>query len=80
VALAAFKQEKTISQLASQFHVHPTMIGKWKSPLLERVDELFCDGRKRQKIEAPDTAQLYQQIGQLQVELDWLKKKSASFN
>jgi putative transposase len=79
VALAAFEQEKTMSQLSSQFKVHPAMIGKWKSQLLERVEEIFLDGRKKKNTDEPDTAQLYQQIGQLKVELDWLKKKSASF-
>ncbi|MDR2761193.1 MAG: hypothetical protein LBB88_01175 [Planctomycetaceae bacterium] len=79
VALAAFKQDKTISQLSSHFKVHPTIISKWKSQLLERVDEIFIDGRKSKKSDEPDTDQLYQQIGQLKVELDWLKKKSALF-
>jgi transposase len=76
VALSAVRQEKTISQLASQYHVHPVMIGKWKSQLLERCEEIFRDGRKREKNDNPTLEELYQKIGRLEVENDFLKKKS----
>jgi putative transposase len=77
VALEAVKEDKTIAELASQYEVHPSQIAKWKKQLLESLPEIFSS---RQQNEHEDQealmAQLYQQIGQLKVELDWLKKKS----
>ncbi len=76
VALEALKGEKTLNELASQFEVHPNQIAEWKRRLLEAVPGLFADRRGHP---APDAealkARLYQEIGQLKVELDWLKKK-----
>ena len=77
VALAAAKADKTIAELASQYEVHPNQITKWKKQLLESLPEIFSRRRRNeQKDQQALTAQLYQQIGQLKVELDWLKKKS----
>ena len=75
VALAAVKGDQTVAQLASRFEVHPSQIAKWKKQLLEVLPELFAGHRRPG--EPPDELinQLYQQIGQLKVELDWLKKK-----
>ena len=80
VALAAVKGDKTISELASQHGVHPTMIHAWKKQLLSNVEDLFQSGAKTSggEHEALE-AQLYDQIGRLKTELDWLKKKAASF-
>lgn len=77
VALQAYKGEKTLAELASLYKVHPNQISKWKKQLIENTPELF-DGshKKRTKEKEEVEAQLYQQIGQLKVELDWLKKKS----
>jgi putative transposase len=77
VALQAYKGEKTLAELASLYKVHPNQISKWKKQLIENTPELF-DGshKKRTKGKEEIEAQLYQQIGQLKVELDWLKKKS----
>ncbi len=74
VALEAAKGEKTLRQLASEFEVAPVQISQWKRRLLEGATDLF--GRKRQEVD-PDalTAPLYQEIGRLKMELDWLKKK-----
>ena len=81
VALAAAKGDKTLSELASQYEVYPNQISAWKKQLTEGMSDLFEDGRKRQPAEeVADAAQLYEQIGRLKVELDWLKKKSAEFD
>ena len=77
VAFEAAKGEKTMAQLAGEYDVHPNQIGRWKTELLEKLPELFSDRRKRVDKDREETeAELYRQIGQLKVELDWLKKKS----
>jgi transposase-like protein len=80
VALAAHRQDKTISELAAQFKVHPTIISKWKAQLLDNVANIFQDGRGKKKKEDTTVDELYQKIGRLEVELDWLKKKSDLFD
>ena len=81
VALAAAKGDKTLSELALQFDAHPTQISAWKQQLLEHAAELFEDRRKRKKNEASTNEQeLFEQIGRLKVENDWLKKKAAQFD
>jgi transposase-like protein len=77
VALAAVQGRQTLSELASQFGVHPIQIGRWRQQLLDRAAELFEDGRRRPRVEETPTEELYAQIGRLQMELAWLKKKSA---
>lgn len=76
VAIEAIRGEKTLSQLGSQFKVHPMQIAKWRKSALEQLPELFVDGRTRkgQPSEA-DNGTLFEEIGRLKVELDWLKKK-----
>ena len=77
VAFEAAKGEKSMAQLAGEYGVHPNQIGRWKAELLEKLPELFSDRRKRVDKDREETeAELYRQIGQLKVELDWLKKKS----
>ncbi len=76
VAIEAIRGEKTLSQLASQFKVHPIQIAKWRKAALEQLPELFVDGRKSKGPEAEANSDaLYEEIGRLKVELDWLKKK-----
>jgi transposase-like protein len=76
VAIEAIRGEKTLSQLGSQFKVHPIQIAKWRKSALEQLPELFVDGRLRKaQSGAADTDALYEEIGRLKVELDWLKKK-----
>jgi len=77
VALAAIKGDQTVAELASKYEVHTTQITQWKKQVLDSLPEVFSQKRVRQQQDQEDlTAQLYQQIGQLKVELDWLKKKS----
>ena len=76
VALDAVKGLKTVNELASTYGVHPTQITHWKHQLQKEVPDIFSARRdKRQHDQEAFQAQLYQQIGQLKVELDWLKKK-----
>jgi len=77
VALESIKGERTIAQIASEYRVHPNQIRQWRQKLLEELPQLFSD--RRTSIEKDNGAlqdELYRQIGQLKVELDWLKKKS----
>jgi len=76
VALEALKERKTVSEIASEYQVHSNQVTAWKAQLLENMSSVFADGRKSKQEEENKEARLYQQIGQLQVELDWLKKKS----
>lgn len=76
VALEAIKGERTLNELAGHFEVHPTQVVQWKQRLLAGASDLFNGGGERDA--AQDAAlrdRLYQEIGQMKVELDWLKKK-----
>jgi transposase-like protein len=77
VALEAIKGQRTVQEIASHYEVHPTLVTHWKKQLLEGAAEIFSNG-KRVAADAEEElrAELYQQIGKLQVEVDWLKKKS----
>ena len=80
VALAAVKGDKTVGELASLHGVHPSVIRGWKKRLLDGAMEVFQPGVKSSSAEHEALqAQLYEQIGRLKTELDWLKKKAASF-
>jgi len=77
VALEALKGEKTIVEIASRYGIHPNQISTWKKQALEGLPGLFNGKRKKEDLSAEQLqGELYQQIGQLKVELDWLKKKS----
>jgi transposase-like protein len=77
VALAAVQGRQSLAELASQFGVHPIQIGRWRQQLFDRATELFADGRRRPPADETSTDELYAQIGRLQVEVAWLKKKAA---
>lgn len=81
VALEAIKGQKTLNEIASQYEVHPNQVTQWKKQALDGLPELFSQRRVRlEKDDETLKAQLYQQIGQLKVELDWLKKKVGLFS
>jgi len=76
VALEALKGAKTTNELGAIYEVHPTQITKWKKRLVSEAPGIFSDQRKRAENDDETLrARLYQEIGQLKVELDWLKKK-----
>ncbi len=77
VALEAIKEEKTSTELASQYQVHPGQIRNWKAIATKGLVDLFSDKKKRRDQEQEGLIQeLYLQIGQLTVDLGWLKKKA----
>jgi transposase-like protein len=80
VALAAVRGDRTTSELAAKFQVHPTQVSQWKRALMEGAEDLFGRdrGREAQEQEAL-VADLYEQIGRLRMELEWMKKKAAQF-
>ncbi len=82
VALAATKGDKTISEVAAQFEVSPQMVLKMKARLKERIEDIFQDERAKKKKNEGEVTQeeLFEQIGRLKIEVDWLKKKSAQFD
>lgn len=77
VALEATKGERTMAQISSEYGVHVNQIRQWRQKLLEEMPGVFSDRRQKKDKEAEEmTSELYRQIGQLKVELDWVKKKS----
>ncbi len=77
VALEAVKGEEPMAQLSSEFGVHVNQIRQWRQKLLEELPGVFSDRRQKKDKETEEmTSELYRQIGQLKVELDWVKKKS----
>ena len=81
IALEAVKGQSTINEITQRFCVHSTQILRWKKQLLEKVPELFSDKQKYKDNEHQKLVeQLYQKIGQLSVERDFLKKKSELFS
>ena len=76
VAIEAIREQKTIAELASVYGIHPTQITKWKKKALDFIAQIFSDKFQGQAKHDDELIQeLYKQIGKLQVERDWLKKK-----
>ena len=77
VALEALKGHKTLNEIAAEYEVHPTQINTWKKRALEALPEAFSRGQDREAAQREaEQDRLYQQIGKLQVEVNWLKKKT----
>ena len=79
VAVEALKERETVAQISKRFGVHPTQVQQWKRKLLEEAAEIFERATGSKHTEAFETTELYEQIGRLKMELDWLKKKAAQF-
>ena len=83
VALEAIGELKTTSQIASEYEIHPTLIRKWKKQLREEGSTIFnnpINQKKQEKQQGIKEAELYEQIGRLKMELEWLKKKVIRFS
>ncbi len=75
VALEALREQKTINELASEFGVHPNLIREWKKRLLDELPQVFSSRKDAdEKTREQERERMFQQIGQLQYELAWLKK------
>jgi transposase len=80
VVVQMLEGNKTVSEISSENGVHPTQLTKWRRTFLERASEIFSNSDKSSRKETDWKSredELYKKIGQLQVELDWLKKKSS---
>ena len=78
VAFEALKGEKTLAEISSQFGIHTTQVNRWKKELVEGMQDIFTDKRKKQDADQEQLIeQLYKQIGKKEVENEWLKKKIA---
>jgi putative transposase len=78
VALEAVKQTRTVAELAKVFQVHPVQISQWKKQLVDGAESLFGDGRRREQEDGQALqAELYERIGRLNMEVEWLKKSVA---
>jgi transposase len=79
VALAAHKGERTVNDLAGHYGIHPTLIHSWKKQLLAGAEGIFGGPAQAASADAEARqAELFEQIGRLKMELEWLKKKAAS--
>ena len=77
VGLEALKGIKTLAEIAKEYEVHPTQVSQWKTILMERLPEVFTRGPTAEVKQAErEVARLHEKVGELTMELDWLKKKS----
>lgn len=76
-ALEAIKGQRTLSEIAGDLEIHPIQLGTWKRVAIEGLPEVFAGNRTKSNVDSEAlVSALYQEIGQLKMELDWLKKKS----
>ena len=77
VAIEAIKNQRTVAQIASEYGVHPNQVSQWKKQVLDQLPDLFTNRRSKSTTDSDQLVdELYRQIGQLKVELDWLQKKT----
>jgi len=75
VAMDALKGQKTVSEIASEYKIHPNQVSQWKKKAMAGMSELFARGKNNEVEELEsERDRLYRKVGQLQVEVDWLKK------
>jgi putative transposase len=76
VAVEAIAGHKTVNEIASAYEIHPSQVAQWKAEALARLPEVLADGRKVKADSRPQTeARLYEEIGRLRMEVEYLKKK-----
>jgi len=75
VVLEALKERHTLSELAQKYELHPTQIAAWKKEFLQKAEAVFSGPKDDSSKHEKHTEELYKQIGQMKVEIDWLKKK-----
>lgn len=81
VVIEVLKEQETLAEIASRYEVHPNQITRWKKEFLDKAPEIFTKkSSKEAKKEAEKEDELYRQIGQLKVELEWIKKKDRELN
>jgi putative transposase len=81
VALEAIKETKTMAEISSLYEVHTTQIKRWKQKAIESLESCFTEANiQKEKDEQELIQTLYQEIGRLKIELDWLKKKMGLFD
>ena len=80
VAVEAIAGEKTVAEIASKHKVHPTQVSQWKTRLQDSATEVFGGKRVQSEVSEALVSQLYEEVGRLKFELDWVKKKAARFD
>ena len=78
VALEAIRENKTMSEIAAAYQIHPIQVGKWKKQLLDGIESIFespLKNKKETQVRAEIDGSLHEKIGRMTMELDWLKKK-----
>ena len=79
VALEAMKEQKTLNELSAEYDVHPVQISNWKKEFRENMSQIFSGPRRtEEQKQKQEEAKLYEEIGRLKMELEWLKKKMQS--
>jgi transposase-like protein len=77
VAIEAIKGQRTVNEIASAYQIHPHQVTQWKKQALHQLSEVFSNGKARAEMEDEELKnRLYEEIGRLKMELEWLKKKS----
>ena len=75
VAIEAIKGQRTVNEIASAYQIHPHQVTEWKKQALQQMPEIFSNGRARAQFDDEELRnQLYQEIGRLKIEIEWLKK------